>query len=100
MLAPLTIITNRVIFLVDCMLADSILEVVDFHDQVASTGFAPSQTMPQMLCEEFYGCDADLEQTKKPKKVPTKKQMDKGSKNSKGKAKSAKSKKSLEDAEL
>jgi hypothetical protein len=73
------------------MLADSILEVVDFHDQVASTGFAPSQTMPQMLCEEFYGCDAD------PKKVPTKKQMDKGNK---GKAKSAKPKKSLEDAEL
>jgi hypothetical protein len=73
--------------------------VVDFHAQVASTGFAPSQTMPQMLCEEFYGCDADLEQSKKPKKVSTQKQRDKASKD-KGKAKSGKPKKILEDAEL
>jgi hypothetical protein len=79
------------------LFVDSILEVVDFHAQVASTGFAPSQTMPQMLCEEFYGCDSDLEQSKKPKKVPTQKQRDKASKE---KGKSGKARNVLEDAEL
>jgi hypothetical protein len=52
--------------------AESILEVVAFHEQVANTGFTPDQTMPQMMCEEFYGCDNDFEQTKKPKKVQKK----------------------------
>ena len=45
--------------------------MVAFHDQVASTGFTPDQTMPQMLCEEFYGCSKDLIQGKiKPKPKP------------------------------
>jgi len=48
---------------------ESILEVVAFHEQVARTGFTPDQTMPQMMCEEFYGCDKYLEQTKKPKQI-------------------------------
>lgn len=57
---------------------ESILEVVAFHEQVASTGFTPDQTMPQMMCEEFYGCDKELNQTKKPKNIkPMKKANDK-----------------------
>lgn len=46
------------------------MEVVDFNDQVSRTGFKPSQTMPQMLCEELYGCTAEMKEDKsKIKKV-------------------------------
>lgn len=45
--------------------SESILEVVAFHEKVAASGFQPDQTMPQMMCEEFYGCNTDLEQVKK-----------------------------------
>ena len=42
--------------------------MVAFHDKVASTGFRPAQTLPQMMCEEFYGCNKELEVASKPKK--------------------------------
>lgn len=58
--------------------------MVAFHDQVASTGFTPDQTMAQMMCEEFYGCDKDLEQTKKPKKVAKEAQQTKTDAKTKG----------------
>lgn len=34
----------------------AIIEIIQFHDKIARTGLNPSQTMPQMMCEEFYGC--------------------------------------------
>jgi len=49
------------------------MEVVDFHDQVSRTGFKPSQTMPQMLCEELYGCNAEMKEDKSKIKKVTKK---------------------------
>lgn len=41
--------------------AGAILEVVSFHDRIARTGLAPSQTLPQMMCAEFYKCGGDGE---------------------------------------
>mmetsp|Transcript_34429 Transcript_34429/g.50042 ORF Transcript_34429/g.50042 Transcript_34429/m.50042 type:complete len:277 (+) Transcript_34429:39-869(+) len=35
---------------------ENILGVVRFHGQVTRTGMTPSQTMPEMLCEELYRC--------------------------------------------
>lgn len=49
---------------------DAIIEVVAFHDKVVATGFNADQTLPQMMCEEFYGCDKSLNVNKKPKKKP------------------------------
>ncbi len=46
---------------------DAILEVVAFHEQVSASGFTPDQTLPQMMCEEFYHCDKDLNINKKKK---------------------------------
>ena len=51
---------------------DSILEVVAFHDQVSASGFTPDQTLPQMMCEEFYNCDKDFNVSKKKKKSKSK----------------------------
>ena len=67
------------------LFSESILEVVAFHEQVARTGFTPDQTMPQMMCEEFYGCDKYLEQTIKPKQIKAKRKSagSKAMKNSK-----------------
>lgn len=56
-----------------CHRIDHILEVVDFHDQVSLTGFKPSQAMPQMLCEEFYGCTDAMKEDKSKVKKPSKK---------------------------
>ena len=47
-----------------CIYKDHIIDVIAFHDQVARTGFAPSQTMPEMLCEEFYGFKKDMKEDK------------------------------------
>ena len=33
------------------------MDVIRFHDKVSRTGLTPSQTMPEMLCAEFYKCD-------------------------------------------
>lgn len=47
--------------------------MISFHDQVARSGFAPSQSMPEMLCEEFYGCMKDMKEDKtKIKKIKKK----------------------------
>lgn len=46
---------------------EAILEVVAFHDQVSASGFTPDQTLPQMMCEEFYNCDKDFNVSKKKK---------------------------------
>lgn len=54
-------------------IVEHIMEVVDFHDQVSRTGFKPSQTMPQMLCEELYGCTAEMKEDKSKIKKVTKK---------------------------
>ena len=35
---------------------DSIIDVMKFHQKVVGTGLTPSQSMPQMLCEELYAC--------------------------------------------
>jgi hypothetical protein len=35
---------------------DNIVDVMKFHQKVSGTGFTPSQSMPQMLCEELYAC--------------------------------------------
>lgn len=48
--------------------ADAIIEVVAFHDKVVATGFNADQTLPQMMCEEFYHCDKNLNVSKMPKK--------------------------------
>eukprot|EP01038_Epipyxis_sp_PR26KG_P004057 gene4057-5800_t len=45
-------------------------EVISFHEKVSRTGFTPSETMPQMMCKEFYHCG---EQNKKSKNNKTKK---------------------------
>lgn len=58
---------------------ESILEVVEFHEKLAASGFQPDQAMPQMICEEFYGCNKDLEQEKAKRKKSTKKEKSKKS---------------------
>ena len=46
---------------------DNIADVMKFHQKVAGTGFTPSQSMPQMLCEELYACGKEkAKDVKKP----------------------------------
>jgi hypothetical protein len=44
---------------------DAVLDILAFHDRVSQTGLTPSQTFPQMMCEEFFGCTKDLQEDKK-----------------------------------
>ena len=38
---------------------DNVVDVMKFHQKVVGTGLTPSQSMPQMLCEELYACGKD-----------------------------------------
>ena len=71
---------NTICLYVHCYCSEAILDVVAFHDKVSASGFKPDQSMPQMMCEEFYGCNKELEAE------PAKKRKgDKKSKSSKAK---------------
>jgi hypothetical protein len=49
----------------------SIIEVMKFHQKVVGTGLTPSQSMPQMLCDELYACGKDNFAAKKTDKKST-----------------------------
>jgi len=44
--------------------ADDMIAVAAFFDQVASNGVKIQQTLPQMMCEDLYGCTDELVQDK------------------------------------
>ena len=58
----------------------SIIEVMKFHKKVVGTGLIPSQSMPQMLCDELYACGKDnlAAATKTDKKSTNKRLEDRG----------------------
>jgi hypothetical protein len=38
------------------ILLDDIIGVIKFHDRIMRTGLTPTETMPDMMCKEFFKC--------------------------------------------
>ena len=54
----LLIIFNRLQDTCEDMFDDKdIFGVLNFYDKITQSGFQPDETLPHLMCKEFYGCD-------------------------------------------